>query len=67
MATKEVSENTLIAQEYKNLLRNTYLSLSEKDKKLIRLAFETAVDAHKDQRRKSGEPYIMHPIAGMDY
>lgn len=63
MATKEVSENTLIAQEYKNLLRNTYLSLSEKDKKLIRLAFETAVDAHKDQRRKSGEPYIMHPIA----
>ena len=63
MATKEVSENTLIAQEYKNLLRNTYLSLSEKDKKLIRLAFETAVDAHKDQRRKSGEPYILHPIA----
>ena len=63
MATKEVSENTLIALEYKNLLRNTYLSLSEKDKKLIRLAFETAVDAHKDQRRKSGEPYILHPIA----
>jgi guanosine-3',5'-bis(diphosphate) 3'-pyrophosphohydrolase len=63
MSTKEVSENTLIAQEYKNLLRNTYLLLSEKDKKLIRLAFETAVDAHKEQRRKSGEPYILHPIA----
>ena len=63
MQTKEVNENALIAQEYKNLLRNTYLSLSAADKKLIRLAFETAVDAHKDQRRKSGEPYILHPIA----
>jgi guanosine-3',5'-bis(diphosphate) 3'-pyrophosphohydrolase len=63
MATKEINENTLIAQEYKNLLRNTYQSLSPADKKLIRLAFETAVEAHKDQRRKSGEPYILHPIA----
>ncbi len=63
MQTKEAKENTIIAQEYKNLLRNTYLSLSSADKKLIRLAFETAVDAHKDQRRKSGEPYILHPIA----
>lgn len=63
MVTKEINENALIAKEYKNLLRNTYLSLSAADKKLIRLAFETAVDAHKDQRRKSGEPYILHPIA----
>ena len=63
MTTKEINENAQIAQEYKNLLRNTYLSLSAADKKLIRLAFETAVDAHKDQRRKSGEPYILHPIA----
>ncbi|RCL72425.1 MAG: bifunctional (p)ppGpp synthetase/guanosine-3',5'-bis(diphosphate) 3'-pyrophosphohydrolase [Flavobacteriales bacterium] len=63
MSTKEISENAIIAQEYKNLLRNTYLSLSPADIKLIRLAFETAVDAHKEQRRKSGEPYILHPIA----
>lgn len=63
MTTKEINENAIIAQEYKNLLRNTYQSLSKDDKKLIRFAFETAVDAHKDQRRKSGEPYIMHPIA----
>ena len=35
----------------------------EKIKKLIRKAFNLAVDAHKDDRRKSGEPYIFHPIA----
>lgn len=37
--------------------------LTDEDKKLIRLAFDTAVEAHKDQRRKSGEAYIFHPIA----
>jgi GTP pyrophosphokinase len=37
--------------------------LSDDDKTLIRHAFEIAVDAHKDQRRKSGEAYIFHPIA----
>ncbi len=58
-----LSENAQIAKEYKELLRISYQSLSEKDKKLIRLAFDTAVDAHKDQRRKSGEPYVFHPIA----
>lgn len=63
MPISEVEENAIIAQEYKNLLRNSYQSLSTEDKKLIRLAFDTAVDAHKEQRRKSGEPYIMHPIA----
>ena len=63
MQIPEVNENAIIAQEYKNLLRNSYQSLTSEDKKLIRLAFDTAVDAHKDQRRKSGEPYIMHPIA----
>ena len=45
------------------MLRNTYRNLSEDDKVLIRRAFDLAVDAHKDQRRKSGEPYIYHPIA----
>lgn len=56
-------ENKNIARQYKELLRIAYRSLSEDDKKLIRLAFDTAVDAHKDQRRKSGEAYIFHPIA----
>ncbi len=56
-------ENAAIASEYRNLLKISYQSLSDNDKKLIRLAFNTAVDAHKDQRRKSGEAYIFHPIA----
>ena len=58
-----ISENKAIAREYKELLRISYQSLSEDDKKLIRLAFDTAVEAHSDQRRKSGEAYIFHPIA----
>ncbi|WP_149208117.1 RelA/SpoT family protein [Flavobacterium johnsoniae] len=56
-------ENKAIAQEYKELLRISYQTLSTTDKKLIRKAFDVAVDAHKEQRRKSGEAYIFHPIA----
>jgi len=58
-----VKENKQIARQYKELLRISYQTLSDDDKKLIRKAFDTAVDAHKDQRRKSGEAYIFHPIA----
>ncbi len=56
-------ENKEIAKQYKELLRKSYQSLSEEDKKLIRAAFDVAVDAHKNQRRKSGEAYVFHPIA----
>ncbi|MEH6680873.1 MAG: RelA/SpoT family protein [Sediminicola sp.] len=56
-------ENKEIAKQYKELLRISYQTLNEEDKKLIRSAFDVAVDAHKDQRRKSGEAYIFHPIA----
>ena len=61
-ATEE-EENKEIAHRYKDLLAGTYQTLSEDDKKLIRKAFEIAVEAHSEQRRKSGEPYIFHPIA----
>ena len=57
------AENKAIAQEYKELLRISYQTLTDEDKKTIRKAFDVAVDAHKDQRRKSGEAYIFHPIA----
>lgn len=56
-------ENKEIAKQYKELLRISYRDLSADDKKLIRQAFDIAVDGHKDQRRKSGEAYIFHPIA----
>ena len=58
-----VTENTAIAKQYKELLKISYRTLSSKDKKLIRKAFDVAVDAHSEQRRKSGEAYIFHPIA----
>ena len=56
-------ENKEIASRYKDLLKGTYQTLSTADKKLIRTAFDLAVEAHSDQRRKTGEPYIYHPIA----
>lgn len=56
-------ENAAITKAYKELLKVSYRTLSREDKKLIRSAFDVALDAHKEQRRKSGEAYIFHPIA----
>ena len=55
-------ENKEILARYKNLITNTYRTLDKEQNKLIRKAFDIALDAHKDQRRKTGEPYIYHPI-----
>ncbi|MBP7173785.1 MAG: bifunctional (p)ppGpp synthetase/guanosine-3',5'-bis(diphosphate) 3'-pyrophosphohydrolase [Cloacibacterium sp.] len=55
-------ENKEILARYKDLITNTYRTLDEDNNKLIRKAFDIALDAHKDQRRKTGEPYIYHPI-----
>ncbi len=56
-------ENKEIANRYKDLLKGTYEVLTKEDKELIRKAFNVAVEAHSKQRRKTGEPYIFHPIA----
>ena len=56
-------ENKEIAKQYKELLRISYQTLGDSDKKMIRLAFDMAVEAHSEQRRKSGEAYIFHPIS----
>jgi len=58
----EEEEKQLILKSYRSLLRACRLSLNKGDKKRIRLAFEMAMEAHKDMRRKTGEPYILHPI-----
>ena len=52
-----------ILNKYKSLLRACADKTDKADKKEIRKAFDLAVEAHKTQRRKSGEPYIYHPIA----
>jgi guanosine-3',5'-bis(diphosphate) 3'-pyrophosphohydrolase len=56
-------EKKEIASRYKDMLKDTYQTLSNEDKLMIRKAFDIAADAHKNQRRKTGEPYIYHPIA----
>jgi GTP pyrophosphokinase len=56
-------ENKEITRRYKDLLKGTYQMLTTTDKKLIRKAFDLSVEAHSSQRRKTGEPYIYHPIA----
>ena len=56
-------ENKEITRRYKDMLSVTYQTLSKEDKDNIRKAFDVALDAHKNQRRKTGEPYIYHPIA----
>ena len=56
-------EKKEILNRYRALLRACSEKTSAKEKKDIRKAFNLAVDAHKDMRRKSGEPYIYHPIA----
>ncbi len=55
-------ERKEILNAFRGLLR-TVQDRSKEDTKFIRKAFDVAVDAHKDMRRKSGEPYIYHPIA----
>lgn len=59
----EEQEKKLILREYRALLRALKTKLKPGDRKLIRVAFEMAAEAHKTMRRKSGEPYILHPIA----
>jgi GTP pyrophosphokinase len=56
-------EKKEILKRYRSLLRSSTRVKSERDRKLIRKAFDVANEAHKDVRRKSGEPYIYHPIA----
>jgi GTP diphosphokinase / guanosine-3',5'-bis(diphosphate) 3'-diphosphatase len=59
----EEQEKKLILREYRGLLRSLKTRIKPGDRKLIRHAFEMAADAHKTMRRKSGEPYILHPLA----
>ncbi len=63
IAEREEIERLEILKRYKSLLRSIRHDLSKEQKTSIRAAFDLALDAHKDMRRKSGEPYIYHPLA----
>lgn len=56
-------EKNEIIRHYRALLRSLRPKLKKGDKELVREAFQMAAEAHKTMRRKSGEPYILHPIA----
>jgi len=55
--------NRLVLNAYRNLMRDLLAFTSQEERKQVRRAFEVAAKAHASQRRKSGEPYILHPIA----
>jgi GTP pyrophosphokinase len=59
----EEEEKKEILRQYRGLLKELKPKLKPGDKEILRNAFEMAVEAHKTMRRKSGEPYILHPIA----
>ncbi len=63
MAVIEKKEQTDIQRQFDDLLNNCIHCNTEEDKKLIIKAFNFASDAHRSMRRKSGEPYIVHPIS----
>jgi GTP diphosphokinase / guanosine-3',5'-bis(diphosphate) 3'-diphosphatase len=57
------AEKKEILKRYRALLRACKSTMQKGDKKMIRRAFDMALESHRDMRRKSGEPYIYHPIA----
>ena len=59
----EVLENKMILNAYRGVLRSIKSRRSKEETKIIRKAFNLAVNAHRNTRRKSGEPYIFHPLA----
>ena len=61
--SSEEEEKKEILRHYRALLRVLKTKLKPGDKELLRLAFEMSAEAHKTMRRKSGEPYILHPLA----
>lgn len=60
--TNTTEERRLIQSAYRKLLKSIKSRMDDVDRRNIRQAYEIAVDAHSKQRRKSGEPYILHPI-----
>jgi len=56
------AEKQQIVREYRRLLRHCLIERKE-ERALVRKAFRFALQQHQGARRKSGEPYILHPLA----
>ncbi|GIV36822.1 MAG: RelA/SpoT family protein [Cyclobacteriaceae bacterium] len=63
MVIDVAQEKKEIINRYRRLLRKAKPVLKEGEARQIKKAFTMAMEAHKDMRRKSGEPYIFHPLA----
>lgn len=63
MVIDEVEEKKEIIGRYRRLLRKAKPILKDGDARLIKRAFTISLEAHKNMRRKSGEPYIFHPLS----
>ena len=61
-AVLTTEEEVLIRQRFDDLLAHTRIK-NDEDRDMIVRAFELANEAHKEMKRKSGEPYILHPLA----
>lgn len=62
LSIQQQQDEREIVNRYRALLRSMFGKADNKDKRMVRQAFQLAMDAHKNVRRKSGEPYILHPI-----
>ncbi len=63
VVSDQSQEDKIVHNAYRKLLRTIKNPIDAADRQLIRAAYEMAVEAHRPQRRKSGEPYILHPLA----
>lgn len=63
MAVVTEQDEIIIRERFEDMLAHCTRIKGEEDRNLIIRAYELAKEAHKEMKRKSGEPYIMHPIA----
>ena len=63
MSTLNVEEDRDIKERFSDLIKNCVRCDSPEDKRLLEKAFKIALDAHKEMRRRSGEPFIIHPLS----
>src|SRR6056297_1259465 len=63
MSKMNAKEQKLVEQQFDQIINLCVRCRTKKDKELVRSAFDLAVKAHANMRRKSGEPYVLHPIA----